>query len=314
MKKIFFLILILSLLLSLTSCFSISGIELPQRRQKNTEAEETTLAVSAADTFTLTTKVKSAIMYCVEDKEILYQYEPDKRVSTASVSKLMTAVAALTYSPSSEVVTVGNEVLMVHPDSSLCYIKPGHVLTLYDLLTGLMLPSGNDAAYAVAVFTGRKACPDISLQENEAIGVFCSIMNDIGKAIGMNSSSFSTPDGWDADNHYSTAKDILTLTEYALKFPDIKEIISYAKKNVTFISGENITWTNSNGMMHKDNDYYIDTIIGGKTGMTDDSGWNISAVFEKDSKTYIIIALGCESKNDRYKAVSEMYYSLEYKS
>ena len=238
--------------------------------------------------------------YCVEDHELLYSKKADERIAPASLTKLLTASVALYYINPDEVFTVGSEQELVPAKSSRCLILPGNRLKLYDLITGMLLASGNDAAYTVAVSTARALNPEISMTDSEAVDHFCGLMNDFAKKLGMKNSHFTTPDGSDSDDQYTTVKDLLLLSEYALSVPDIYEISSAYQKYVIFESGENITWTNSNKLLCPDSRFYSEYALGMKTGTTNRAGKCLIAVFVKNEKTYISIVAGCFMDSDRY--------------
>ena len=241
------------------------------------------------------------VFYCVEDNELLYSKKADERIAPASLTKLLTASVALYYISPDEVFTVGSEQELVPARSSRCLILPGHRLKLYDLITGMLLASGNDAAYTVAVSTARALNPEISMTDSGAVDYFCVLMNDFAKKLGMKNSHFTTPDGSDRDDQYTTVTDLLLLAEYALSVPDICDITSAYQKYVIFESGENITWTNSNKLLCPDSRFYSRYAAGMKTGTTNRAGKCLAAVFVKGGKTYISIVAGCFTDSDRYR-------------
>lgn len=223
------------------------------------------------------------------------------------MTKFLTACTALKYVKPDAKFTVGSEQDMVQPESSLCLIQKGNVLTLYDLLIGLLLMSGNDAAYTIAVGTARQLRPNDKLSDKQAIAYFCELMNQTAKEIGMTDSRFETPDGWDNKNQYTTTADLLTLTKYAIKNPSIKKIISIKETKVTFAAGGSITWKNHIKLIDPKSPYYCKDFVGGKTGTTDSAGYCLISVFEKNSKTYIIIVTGCKDDNARCAATLDLY-------
>ena len=250
---------------------------------------------------------KSAAFYCLEEDNLLYSSNLDAHIAPASLTKLLTASVALYYIHSDEVFTVGSEVSMIQPGASISFIASGQKLKLYDLITGMMLVSGNDAAYTIAVDTARALNPSEQLNDTQAVEYFCSQMNAFAETIGMKDSHFTTPDGWDDENQYTTAEDLLTLTKYVLTVPELKEIIRTEQKYVVFVSGENITWTNSNKLLNSESPYYCKEAIGVKTGTTPNAGNNLIAAFEKNEKTYLSIAAGCNSDNDRYELTRKLF-------
>ncbi len=256
---------------------------------------------------TLNTYSTASIIYCIEDSRVLFEYEPNKRISTASTSKLLTAVVALSYFSPTDEITVGSEVYMPYYGSSLCGLYEGVRLTVYDLLTGLLVESGNEAAYVVAVHTARKAFPDKTFTNREAVTAFCQLMNEKAKSIGMTASNFTSPEGWDDENHYSTVKDLLTLTKYALYYKEIDEIVRIESKAVTVLSGETFYWDNTNKLLRQDSAYYMPEATGIKTGTTPYAGSALISRVTESGKSYILINIGCYNDDERYGIVKEMY-------
>ncbi len=242
-----------------------------------------------------------AALYCIDDGRTLYSYNTEEKAAPASLTKLLTAAVALEYLENDEIVYAGSEQSLVQPYSSLCGLQYGSFSTVENFITGLLMSSGNDAAYAIAVSTARKAYPDRDLSDEAAVDIFCGLMNDAAQRIGMTGSSFTTPDGWDDEDQYTTVSDLLVLTEYALNIPEIREIVGTPSKTVTFESGEVYEWHNSNLLLAPESAYYRDDAVGVKTGTTLNAGNNLISAFEIGGKTYISVVVGCETDTDRYE-------------
>ena len=271
----------------------------------STNGTETDIEKWLAPTYTYPEPItspscKSSALYCIDDNKFIYKDRIDDFVAPASLTKLLTASVALHYLSPDTVVTVGSEQNLVKPYSSLCLIKQGHRLKLYDLLTGMLMASGNDAAYTVAVSTARAVYPDIYMTDSEAVQYFSGLMNDFARNIGMQNSNFVNPEGWDDTNQYTTVSDLLTLAEYAMSVPEIREITGTYQKYVVFDSGENVTWTNSNNMINPNSPYYCPDAIGLKTGTTENAGNCLIGTFTKNNKVYISVVIGCNTNADRY--------------
>ena len=252
------------------------------------------------------TEVRAAAFYCMDDREMIYGENTDSVVALASITKLLTASVALQNLHPETVITVGSELELVKPNSSLCYIKEGNRLTLRDLITGMMLPSGNDAAYTVAVAAARAVYPEETLSDTEAVEKFVEMMNSFAKRIGMRSSHFANPEGWDDELHFTTVSDLILLAQYALTVPEIREDAATLQKKVVYESGEVAIWRNSNYFLNPDSKYYCKETIGLKTGSTYQAGYCLLSAFEKDGKTYIAVVLGCETDEERYVITKEL--------
>lgn len=133
---------------------------------------------------------------------VLSEKDAHKQVSVASITKVMTAVVALEYGDLSDRIKVSKEA--INTNGSSIYLEEGEIMTLEDLLYGLMLRSGNDAAKVIAEHIGGS-------EEG-----FVYLMNETAAFLGMNNSHFMNPHGLDEDNHYSSAYDIAILMQYAM--------------------------------------------------------------------------------------------------
>ena len=252
----------------------------------------------------------SAVRYCKDDNLVLYNDGADIKTAPASITKLLTASVMLRYMDPDDVVTVGTEQYLVNEGSSVCYISIGNRLKVRDLLTGMLLNSGNDAAYTAAVCTARVANPGKELGDREAVEVFCTMMNELAAEIGMNNSHFANPDGWDDNDQYVTAADLVKLSIFALDNPVIREIVQTYQKYVVFESGESITWTNTNALLDPDSRYYCEEAIGMKTGTTDSAGCCLAAAFERKGKTYVSIVTGCYESDDSFELTKKFYTKI----
>ena len=250
---------------------------------------------------------QAAAFACADTEELLYYDNINRQVAPASLTKLLTASVALHYMDPNTVITVGSELNLVQPGSSLCLIRPGHKLKLYDLLTGMLMASGNDAAYTVAAAVGRAICPyDYIMSDSQAVDYFVSEMNQYASQLGMKNSHFVSPEGWDYNDQYSTVSDLLILAQHAFSIPEIKTITGTYQKYVVFASGENITWTNTNALLNPNSPYYCPEAAGIKTGTTANAGNCLIAAFNRNGKTYISAVIGCASSNERYELTLKM--------
>ena len=292
--------------------------QLPRHSSSKTKYPKAIIAILAILVLCLiifrasTSGSQTAVFYSVDDAEILYEYNIDEPVAPASLTKLLTAAVALKYISPDTVFTVGTEQQLVPNGSSVSFIQEGHCLKLYDLITGMLLVSGNDAAYTVAVSTARIVSDDSFMTDNEAVDYFCELMNCFAVEIGMTNSNFTTPDGSDNLGQYTTTRDLLKLAEYALTVKEIREIVCIEQKYVVFESGENITWTNSNKLLNSESGYYCADSIGVKTGTTTKAGSCLIAAFCSNDKTYISVVTGCSTDADRYKVTMDLFNKYIY--
>lgn len=249
-------------------------------------------------------------LYNLSTNEALYEKCAETKIAPASLTKVLTAVTVLTYMEPDAVIKVGSELELLPKRSSLCLIKKGHRLTVYDLLTGMLVASGNDAAYTLAVNVARHTMNRNDISNKDALSYFSYLMNSMAKRIGCTASNFTTPDGFDSEGQYTTIQDLMLICNYAMNFDEICEITSTVKKKVIFNSGENVTWSNSNKLLHRENPYYYSKAIGMKTGTTPLAGMSLVAVAEINSEIYMAIVSGCSDEDERYKSVIKLFNSV----
>lgn len=280
----------------LSSSSSDEPASVPQSEPVNSSAESSEFSTSG-----------SAALYCVDDHRLLYGRNEDGKVAMASITKVLTSCVALSIMDPETVLTVGTERDLVNPGSSICYIAKGQRLKLKDLIAGMMIASGNDAAYTVAVNVARAHDPGEKLSDEKALEKFSDLMNAFAARLGMTNSHFTNPDGWDDEQHYTTANDLIRLAEYALTVPEIRGNASTLQKRVVYETGEIAVWTNSNKLLDKESPYYCESAIGMKTGTTNAAGCCLLGAFEKNGKTYITVVTGAESNEKRYEITKELF-------
>lgn len=249
----------------------------------------------------------SAAVYAPDTDNIIFHDKIHESVSPASMTKIMTACVALKYIPTDTVFTVGTEQSLVSPYSSMCYIAPGQQFTLYDLLTGLLLSSGNDAAYTIAVNTARIESGNSGMSDYEAVEYFCGLMNSLAAELNMTNSHFSTPDGWDHHQQLTTVYDLLKLTRHSMEYKEIREITAIAEKDVTAQTGQVFNWKNSNRLLHQGDPYYCPYAIGTKTGSTVNAGNCLISQFYINATNYIIIVTGCPTDESRFEETLKLF-------
>lgn len=237
---------------------------------------------------------------------LTYSCDPDAVLYPASITKLFTAYVALQYLEPDTVITAGDELALVAPDSSIAYIKRGHKLTASMLVEGMLLPSGNDAAYVLAAAAGR-ACGGADLTAGEAIVCFVERMNAHAQALGMTGTHFANPDGYHHEDHYTTPADMAIIARVALEDPQIRQYVGTSQDDVVYASGQINTWHNTNRLIDPESEYYCPDAIGLKTGSTGAAGYCLLAAFDTGSRTLLIGVFGCASYNDRFVDSLNLY-------
>lgn len=239
-------------------------------------------------------------VYNVKTDEIYaFSENNDTKVFPASTTKLLTALVALKALPADTVITPGDEVYMIGKGSSIAYIRPNHKLTLEMLIQGMLLPSGNDAAYTIAAACGRKIAENDALPVEDAISVFVDEMNRYAQSLGCKNTHFTTPDGYAEYDHYTTVTDMALITHAAYSNDIIMKYASVAEADVVYASGHTNTWTNTNYQLHSDSEYYNEYVIGMKTGGLEENYSLVTAYV--DGNTEILIGVfGSPTKTGRY--------------
>ena len=214
------------------------------------------------------------VFNCETGEFLTLSGEEDERVYPASVTKLFTGYVANQYIHPDKQITVDSAMDYVYPGSSVAELKRGNTVTARQLIEGMLLPSGNDAAYVLAI--EAKGSPD----------AFVAEMNAQAALLGMTGSHFANPDGIHEEDHYMTFHDLALLGMLALEDPILMEYAAVATDTVT-ISGETKQWKNTNALIHPDSEYYCPYAIGLKTGQTPSAGSCLLSAFEYQQTTYI---------------------------
>lgn len=220
----------------------------------------------------VSTSARCVILMDQDSGRILYSNNIHEVRSVASISKIMTATLAVESGKLDEKVTIGEEILKAY--GSAIYIKPGEEMTLRDLVYGLMLRSGNDAALAIAKYVGGD------------VDNFIKMMNEKALEIGMKNTTFNNPSGLDEEKgNLSTAYDMAILTSYAMKNEDYKTITK--TKHHTVTTNKNVySWTNKNKLLSS---YKYTT--GGKTGYTEIARRTLVSTASKDGLNLVVVTL-----------------------
>lgn len=292
----------------------------PQQQAEQASETETTVCTETAEPTTLPPETtvateppiepvdesllhaKHVFVYDITDERLLYTYgDQTETISPASLTKLFTCYVALQYLDPAAVVEVGEEADWIEPDSSVAAVFPGTRLTVEMIVQGAIMQSGNDAAYALAVAAGRQIAADPQMEVHAAFGVFMEEMNRQAQMLGLTGSHFVTPDGYDEEGHYTTAQDMMTIARLAMTQPLIVRYAKVPKAVVTFESGENYTWQNTNWLLREDKeDYYCPEAVGLKTGATSNAGKCVIAVFDTGEKVLLVGVFGCEELEHRF--------------
>lgn len=243
----------------------------------------------------LVIKAEAAILFDTKTGEVLYYKNPIEAVFPASTTKLLTSLVTLDWCQVDEEVTIGDEITMIASDSSKANIRQGQKLTIRNLLEGMLLPSGNDAAYAAAAYVGRKTLKNPNADKEEAVLEFMRLMNQKAKGLGVKNSCFKTPDGYDALGQYTTAFDMGLIGLAAAKNETIMEICHKSRSRNQFVSGEDVTWVNTNSLLNKNSPRYYSKATGLKTGTSTMAGKCLVATASDGDREVLCVVMNSTS-------------------
>ncbi|MDE7361757.1 MAG: D-alanyl-D-alanine carboxypeptidase [Oscillospiraceae bacterium] len=232
----------------------------------------------------VSTSAVSAVLIEAETGTVLYEKNADEQRAMASTTKIMTAILTIEAGDLDSEFTVDSYAIMVEGTSM--GLREGDRVSRRDLLYGILLPSGNDAANAAAVSVSG------------SISAFVELMNSKAAELGLENTHFATPSGLDAKGHYTTAKDLAALTAYAMRDETFRGIVCRQSAEVEFGNPPyKRTLYNSNKMLRM-----YDGAVGVKTGFTDNARRCLVSAAERGGVTLIAVTLNAgDDWNDHIK-------------
>lgn len=245
----------------------------------------------------------------LDTKDVLFEKNADKELTPASLTKIMTAVLVLEHfqndisALSTTYVSGGYECFdeLYLTGASTADIRNGEKVSYKDLLYALMLRSACEAANIIAVNIGG------------TLGGFADMMNLKAAQLGMDSTHFTNAHGLFYEDHYTTARDMTVLIEYAMTLPMFSEIAcapTYEMEATDYHEQRTISHTNS--MMMKGSEYYYEYVKGIKTGTLDEAGRCLASTAYKDGYRYLLVTLNAPQYDQNGNAV--MYNMIDHKN
>jgi D-alanyl-D-alanine carboxypeptidase (penicillin-binding protein 5/6) len=228
----------------------------------------------------------------IDTDSIVYTKDADSKLEPASTTKIMTYIVVAEHCPDLDgtMVTVTKEITsqLMGTESSIANLKNGEIMSMYEMLNCMMVPSGNDAAMVMANFIG-----------NGKISAFVDMMNDKAKELGCEDTHFVNPDGLHDDNHYTTANDMYKIAKYAMTLPRFMEICSQTVHKIpqTNMQPERKIYTTNEMMQPNSLQTYYQYTKGIKTGWHDQAGRCIVSSATADGYTYLCVSMG--APNDK---------------
>ncbi len=260
----------------------------------------------------LSVTAEHAFLYDVgRDSLIWSKGALDDRVYPASLTKLWTVLVALNYLSPDAPVTVGDEVSLIAYDSSKAGIKKGMRTNVEGLICAMLLPSGNDAAYALAAACGRAIVGQDDLSGRRAVDVFVERMNEHAAREGLTGSHFTNPDGYHDNDHYTTPADMIEIAKMSLKSELMTRICSTSAVDLKIEGGETLSLKNTNLFVNESSKYYLPEVIGLKTGFTSRAGYCLVAAARIDDRPIIAAVFGSESVFSRFDDATVLFDAVK---
>ena len=239
---------------------------------------------------------KSCILMDGPSGEVLFESASRERRYPASTTKILTLMVALESGGLEDIVTIPQEAADVPADSSLVPVTPGEQMRKLDLLYGLMIRSGNDAANAVAVL------------EAGSVEAFVERMNEKAAHIGMGDSHFANPHGYHDEGHYTTAYDLALLARAGMSDPDFCRIVTCLSYTLPPTSKRDaLTLHNEYEIFDPASEFYLPYAAGIKSGYTSRAGFCYVGAAQQDGRSLIAVVLGAPSRNRAWKDLQKLF-------
>ena len=232
----------------------------------------------------------SAVVMDMDTGDVLYQLNPHEKVYPASTTKLMTALLLVENTSPSDIINVTDGIYTnLIEDAVTIGLIPGEQISSKEILYGMLLPSANDAANAIAEGVAGK------------VSDFVPMMNNKAADLGCTNTHFANANGLHDDNHYTTPYDMALIATAAYDRSRIREVIKTPNywMQATNLSGHRELWT-TNELLYDVTELYYPDCTGGKTGYTGEAGYTMVAFAEKDHRRIVITVFGCPTSVDRF--------------
>ena len=238
--------------------------------------------------------------------DVIYAVGSNELIYPASTIKMLTALTVLDIAKPEEKVHLGTEIYIPPLDASRAGLEYGMTLTVRDLLEGLLLPSGADAAYALGVYCGRKLENNSELSYEASIASFVAAMNRKAEALGARNTTVRNVVGLDDRAQKTTAEDILRIAKVFLDQPVLAEICGLAEARIASDEGKIVSLSNTNKMLHPESIYFNNRIKGVKTGTTSHAGNCLVSVFTVGDYRYLSIVMN-SSYDGKFRDTQALY-------
>lgn len=227
---------------------------------------------------------RASILMAADSGDILYEQNADEPMLIASTTKIMTALVVLERCDLDQTVVI--DPAWTGIEGSSMYLAPGQEFTVRDLLYGLMLASGNDAAVALACVAAG------------SVEAFAALMNERAESLGCENTHFVNPNGLDAEEHYASARDLAIITREAIRNEEFCEIVSCQSKTIG-----DMTFTNHNRLLRE-----CEGVYGVKTGYTEAAGRSLVTCCERNGVTLICVTISAPDDWNDHKELYDWAY------
>lgn len=287
-KKIYYTIIIITLIMS-----SNSIVFADDENEEITQEDYVQVINQTKDEPTLNSRI--AVAYDRKSGEVIWGKDEHKRTAMASTTKIMTAIVTLENCDLTQTVTISKK--SAGTGGSRLGLKVDDKITMNDLLYGLMLKSGNDAAVAIAETVGG------------SVEGFAELMNEKAKELKLENTHYVTPHGLDDPEHYTTAVELAKLADYALQNETFAKIVNTKNYTVT-INGYPKSISNTNELLG-----YLEGVNGVKTGFTNNAGRCLVTSVNRNGFEIITVILQADTKKfrtaDSIKLIEYIYKNYE---
>ncbi len=287
-KKIIYLLIIISLMI--TNTYTIIADD---ENEEITQEDYVEVINQTKDEPILNSRI--AVAYDRKSGEVIWGKDENKRTAMASTTKIMTAIVTLENCDLNQIVTISKK--SAGTGGSRLGLKTDDKITMNDLLYGLMLKSGNDAAVAIAETVGG------------SVEGFAELMNAKAKELKLENTHYVTPHGLDDPEHYTTAVELAKLADYALQNKIFAKIVNTKNYTVT-INGYQKAISNTNELLG-----YLEGVNGVKTGFTNNAGRCLVTSINRNGFEIITVILQADTKkfrtSDSIKLIEYIYKNYE---
>lgn len=235
----------------------------------------------------LNLNAKSCILIETSTNRVAYEKNSEEKIYPASTTKLLTAIITLDHCNLQDTVIITKDMISNIPSGyTSAYLKPGEKLTIEQLLNSLLIPSANDAGFALAIHISG------SIEE------FAKLMNEKATEIGCTNSNFTNPSGIHDENHYSTAKDMGIIGLYALRYPQITDIVCKTSYVLQPENSYSRKFETTNTLIKSKEKNYYEYATGMKTGFTEPAGACLIASAKKNDMQFLAVILNAPSADN----------------